>query len=47
MHEKLLEQKEALEKQFADLSGNEGFHYKLENEILNSQFCYKWKRCRW
>ncbi|EAJ8035779.1 filamentous hemagglutinin N-terminal domain-containing protein [Campylobacter jejuni] len=37
MHEKLLEQKEALEKQFADLSGNEGFHYKLENEILNSQ----------
>lgn len=37
MYEKLLEQKEALEKQFADLSGNEGFHYKLENEILNSQ----------
>lgn len=37
MYAKLLEQKEALEKQFADLSGNEGFHYKLENEILNSQ----------
>lgn len=37
MNEKLLEQKEALEKQFADLSGNEGFRYKLENEILNSQ----------
>ncbi|EAI4099583.1 filamentous hemagglutinin N-terminal domain-containing protein [Campylobacter jejuni] len=37
MYEKLLEQKEALEKQFADLSGNEGFHHKLENEILNSQ----------
>nr|WP_251825133.1 hypothetical protein [Campylobacter jejuni] len=37
MYEKLLEQKEAFEKQFADLSGNEGFHYKLENEILNSQ----------
>lgn len=37
MYEKLLEQKEALGKQFADLSGNEGFHYKLENEILNSQ----------
>ncbi|EIL9323417.1 hypothetical protein LMK48_000621 [Campylobacter jejuni] len=37
MYEKLLEQKEALEKQFANLSGNEGFHYKLENEILNSQ----------
>ncbi|EIB76971.1 hypothetical protein cje52_03044, partial [Campylobacter jejuni subsp. jejuni 1213] len=37
IYEKLLEQKEALEKQFADLSGNEGFHHKLENEILNSQ----------
>ncbi|EAI4083528.1 filamentous hemagglutinin N-terminal domain-containing protein [Campylobacter jejuni] len=37
MYEKLLEQKEALEKQFADLSGNEGFHHKLENEILNPQ----------
>ncbi|HEC1832310.1 TPA: hypothetical protein R1753_000002 [Campylobacter jejuni] len=37
IYEKLLEQKEALEKQFADLSGNEGFRYKLENEILNSQ----------
>lgn len=37
MYEKLLEQKEALEKQFTDLSGNEGFYYKLENEILNSQ----------
>ncbi|UWN53056.1 Filamentous hemeagglutinin domain protein [Campylobacter jejuni] len=37
IYEKLLEQKEVLEKQFADLSGNEGFHHKLENEILNSQ----------
>lgn len=37
MYKKLLEHKEALEKQFADLSGNEGFYYKLKNEILNSQ----------